>query len=182
MMYKDEFKLATERTKAFGLTHPDILYTDKTILTPEFMNVFRTLFTEHIGYPSVSEIVGQCLLLHFVLQKPLSEAVGSTCALTIGHIEDNERFRFHQTESDLFNIMTEGIKGSSLNVHAWLTLPSMEIIDVSFLTSYAVVNQLNDGIGAVIARHPDQLENGLKYHPMIIGDEFLRKSGALVEF
>lgn len=181
-MYKKEFKLAIERTQAFGLDFPEFAYSDDKLLTSEFLSSFSTLFTRCIGQPNVDELVCQCLLVHFLLQKPLSELVGATCVLTIGYIEDNNRLRFYQSEDDLFKMMKEGVKSSSLNIHAWLTLPSMEIIDVSFLTSYAVINNITEGLGAVIAQHPDNMSDGLKYHPMLIGDEFLRKSGALIEF
>jgi hypothetical protein len=81
----------------------------------------------------------------------------------------------------LRNLLKSGIENYSLSLHAWLTLPSMEIIDFSLPTSYAVVNGYRAERGGVIANHADKLSGGMQYHPMLIGEEFLIKIGAMVE-
>ncbi|EMK3363201.1 hypothetical protein V8061_001035 [Vibrio parahaemolyticus] len=181
-MYKKEFEEAVERTRRFNLICPNVTYQDARLLTPELMSGFAQAFQKHIGQPSIEEVVAQCLSFHFKLKEPMSELVGVPCQFTIGYVETRERLMFHQTEDDLLNILNTGISGPSLNIHAWLTLPTMEIIDLSLPTSYAVVNNIKDGIGRVIAQHPDELVDGMKYHPMLIGEDFLRKSGAMIEF
>lgn len=57
----------------------------------------------------------------------------------------------------------------------------MEIVDVSLPTSYAVLNNIKEGIGSIIASHADELKGGMKYRPMIIGSDYLRKIGALID-
>ncbi|MDO6761910.1 hypothetical protein [Agarivorans sp. 1_MG-2023] len=181
-MYKQEFKNAVERTKGFGLNCPIVRFQEGRLLTPELMGGFAKAFQEHIGEPDVEDVVAQCLSFHFRLLEPMSNIVGMPCQFTIGYVETNERLMFHQTEESLLNILENGIKGSTLNIHAWLTLPTMEIIDLSLPTSYAVINNHKEGIGGVIAQHPDELTGGMKYHPMLIGEDFLIKSGAMIGF
>ena len=89
---------------------------------------------------------------------------------------------FHQSEEDLERLLQNGISGNSLSIHAWLTLPTMEILDFSLPTSFAIMHGNEEEIGGLIARHADSLTGGLKYHPMLVGEDFLRKSGGLIEF
>ena len=181
-MYKNEFESAVERTKNFGLKCPDVSYQEGRLLTPDLMSGFAQAFQKHIGEPSVEDVVAQCLSFHFALLEPMSKIIGMPCQFTIGYVETVDRLMFHQTEDDLLNILNNGVSEPSLNIHAWLTLPTMEIIDLSLPTSYAVLNNHKDGIGGVIAKHPDELTGGMKYHPMLVGEDFLRKSGAMIEF
>lgn len=181
-MYKKEFEGAVERTKSFGLNCPSVSYQDGRLLTPELMSGFTQAFQKNIGEPSVEDVVAQCLSFHFRLLEPMSKIVGMPCQFTIGYVETSERLMFHQTEDDLLNILNNGINEPTLNIHAWLTLPTMEIIDLSLPTSYAVINNHKDGIGGVIAQHPDELTDGMKYHPMLVGEDFLIKSGAITGF
>lgn len=84
---------------------------------------------------------------------------------------------YYQTEDSLTRILSEGLDVSSANLHAWLTLPSMEIIDMIFPTSYGVINNKKPSeLGGVIIKHASELTGGMSYHPMIIGTEFLEKS------
>ena len=66
-------------------------------------------------------------------------------------------------------------------MYAWLTLPSLEVIDVALVTSLAVLNGWDEGHGAVLAKHADEV-TGMAYKPMLIGPDFLRKTGLMVEW
>ncbi|HCB1767018.1 TPA: hypothetical protein MYP38_004857 [Citrobacter braakii] len=57
----------------------------------------------------------------------------------------------------------------------------MEVIDVALATTIAVVQKLPQGHGAVLAKHADELR-GMAYKPMLVGPDFLRKSGLLIEW
>lgn len=181
-MYQERFKEAVTRTKKFNLNCPEVSYSNDIFFSDEKMSKFPYVLRDAVGEISTKEVVAQCLSIHHKLRGYIAKIFNTDCYFTIGYVETSERFMFHQTEESLLNILKNGINGASLEIHAWLTLPSMEILDLSLPTSYAVANDLREGIGGVIAEHPDNLKKGLKYHPMLIGDDFLRKSGGLVEF
>jgi hypothetical protein len=146
------------------------------------MQNFPHLLRNTVGEIGVEEVVAQCLSIHYRLAYAVEGLLDTPCYFTIGYVETSKRLMFHQTEEDLQRILANGISGPNLNIHAWLTLPTMEIMDFSLPTSYAILNETEEGIGGLIATHADSLTGGLKYHPMLVGDDFLRKVGALVEF
>jgi len=180
-MYKSEFEKAVERTREFNLSCPEVVFGSGTLLTQEKMEKFPYIFRETVGEISLNEIVAECLSIHHRLSDVIEKLFRVPCYFTIGHVETKEQVMFHQSEDDLKYIIKNGINGSDVNVHAWLTLPTMEILDFSLPSSYAICNGLKEGIGGLIADHPDNLVGGVKYHPMLVGDDFLRKSGGLVD-
>ncbi|KZY66774.1 MULTISPECIES: hypothetical protein [unclassified Oleiphilus] len=181
-MYKSEFEKAVLRTKEFNLICPEIIFSEGVLLTHEKMQKFPYVLRDTVGEIGVEEVVAQCLSIHYRLADVIAELFDTACYFTIGYVETVERLMFHQSEQDLKTVLQSGVNGSSLNIHAWLTLPTMEIMDFSLPTSYAILNKKEEGIGGLIATHADTLTGGMKYHPMLVGEDFLRKSGGLVEF
>ena len=58
----------------------------------------------------------------------------------------------------------------------------MEIIDTTFQTTLGKILNKPEMIGGIITGHPTELSNRkLQYHPQIIGAEYLRKVGVLIE-
>ncbi len=181
-MYKLEFEEAAQRTLKFNLNCPEIEYLPGKFITRESMEKLPYAIRDAVGEIGVEEIVAQCLSIHHRLSNVIADIFSTKCYFTIGYVETPERLMFHQSENSLKDILTKGINGSSLDIHAWLTLPTMEIMDFSLPTSYAIINDMKEGVGGLIANHADALTGGMKYHPMLIGDDFLRKIGGLLEF
>lgn len=63
-----------------------------------------------------------------------------------------------------------------MNFHAWLTLPSMEIIDLTLATTYAVNSGTDDGLRTAMLGPPESFLP-LAYKPMLVGVGFLDKVG-----
>jgi hypothetical protein len=180
--YSAELLEAQERTIRLGLSCPEIPPTCGRLLTPEKHEQFPYAVRDAVGELGVEAVVAQCLSLHWHLKEPLEKFFGVPILYTIGYVHTPPSYMFKQTEADLQRLLQNGINTPQLNIHAWLTLPSAEIIDMSLPTSVAVLNQMKEGRGSVLAAHADELKHGLRYHPMLLGDAFLRKIGALVEF
>ncbi|MDA5492291.1 hypothetical protein PGS50_03360 [Yersinia intermedia] len=79
-------------------------------------------------------------------------------------------------------LIKSGISKPQLNIHAWLTLPTCEILDFTLPTTYAVTNKTKEGYGEVLAGHADHLLKNVRYRPMLLGEDYLRRIGALLEF
>jgi len=173
---------ATDRTKRLGLKCPDVQLSDERFLTKERMERFPQDLQKVVGEISIEEVVAQCLYIHHKLQEPVSNILGTPTYFTIGYVETAKDTLFYHDENSFKEMLHTGLPSRSLNIHAWLTLPSMEVFDFSLPTSYAIINEIEEGIGGLIAAHADALKHGMKYHPMLVGKDFLRRIGALVEF
>jgi len=182
VMYLNEFAVAADRTKRLGLNCPNIEVSNERFLSEEKMDQFPSALRDAVGEIGVEEVIAQCLSIHHRLLNPVSAILGVPAYYTIGFVETSAGLLFEQDEENLRTILESGFPSLKLKIHAWLSLPSMEILDFSLPTSYAVVNNMEEGIGGLILAHADELKHGMKYHPMLIGDDFLRKTGALIEF
>ncbi|EMX4958083.1 TPA: hypothetical protein QHC21_002963 [Raoultella planticola] len=66
-----------------------------------------------------------------------------------------------------------------MDIHAWLTLPSYEIIDLTLSTTFAINNNQPENAGIFIAKKADDV-TGLIYRPMLVGDEYLKQIGVKI--
>jgi hypothetical protein len=178
-MYKSEFFNAVERAKQFGLNVPEITEMESRLLSDEAQAELPLIIHNTLGVLEEEEILLQCLLLNLRLKKVFSDYFKSSVYYTIGYIEIDDAPMFKQTEESLRKMLENGIEGPSINLHAWLTLPSMEILDFSISTSYGRVNGIKEMMGKALAMHPDELTGGMKYRPMLVGEEFLLQTGAM---
>lgn len=179
-MYETQFKEALERTQNFGLPIPAKLPSNQNrLLNEKIQRELPFVIRDELGVLDEDEIVLQCLLLNIRLKSVFSKYFKCPVFYTIGYVGIDDHFMFKQTEDSLLSMLKNGIAGPSVSLHAWLTLPSMEILDFSFSTSYGRVNGIKEMMGAALALHPNELTGGMSYHPMIVGEDFLHKIGAM---
>ena len=180
-MYLDEFKEAIKRSHKFELTVPKIDFTEKGLLTEKVNSEIPHLLLEKIGKINPEKVFAQCFAFHHFTQNIFEEYFNVPITYTIGWVYEPPNSYFKKTEEQLFQMLKSGPESMQINLHAWLTLPSMEIIDLTLPTTVAVARGQVDSFGGAISGHPDQFTGGLKYHPMLVGDDFLRKIGVLID-
>lgn len=179
-MYETKFKEALARTRKFGLSLPDVVSSGQNrFLSEKTQNELPFIIRDNLGILDEDEIVLQCLLLNIRLKNVFSKYFNCPIYYTIGYVGIDGHYMYKQTEESLFSMLENGAEGPSVSLHAWLTLPSMEILDFSIATSYGRVNGIKDMMGAALALHPSELTGGMSYHPMIVGEDFLLKIGAM---
>ena len=178
-MYKSEFLDAAKRSKRLGLSVPEISAIDSRLLNDKAQSDLPFIIHDALGMLEEEEIVLQCLLLNLRLKNIFSSYFKSPVFYTIGYIERDDSAMFKQSEETLRKMLENGIEGPSISLHAWLTLPSMEILDFSISTSYGRVNGIKEMMGKALAMHPNELTGGMKYRPLLVGQEFLLKTGAM---
>lgn len=178
-MYKTEFKEAELRTKRLELLSPPTIFTEKRYLTKKAASELHYYIRDKIGTLTEDDMANQCLSLHVRLKPIISEYFNCPVYLTIGYVEFDGDDMYKQNEDSLRMMIENGISGKSVDLHAWLTLPSMEILDFSLATSYGKRHGKHEMIGNVMAVHTNQLPAGLKYKPMLIGKDFLIRTGAM---
>lgn len=182
MSYIQEWSEATARTNRVGLTvphyhvKPEIRY-----LTDERVKEFPYVVRECLGELDFEDVVAQCISIHYRLLPVIEQWLQCSVIYTLGWIDDGtDKGMFKFDDAFIVDKLKNGCLGGSVSIHAWLTLPSMEVIDVSIATSPSVLNNIPEGRGGVIAQHADVLK-GMTYKPMLVGMDFLIKAG-LIEF
>ncbi|MFV2854610.1 hypothetical protein ACNIZ2_28230, partial [Escherichia coli] len=82
---------------------------------------------------------------------------------TLGWIDDGTpkgMFRFD--EDFITDTLKNGYTGDTVNLHAWLTLPSMEIIDITLSTTISMLQGHKNQLGGVIIKRADDIK-GFSY-------------------
>lgn len=176
-MYKDEFTDAAKRTTRLGLICPAIETDHKPYLVGKGNKDFQMVMQGIFSKVTKDYLVAKCFEFHTSQKETIENIFNTQCYFTLGYIECPGQNFFYQTE-DTLNGMLKNKVTDSVSLHAWLTLPSMEIIDLTFFTSYAVRNKLPEGIGMINCKHGD-INDGTLYHPLLIGNDFLIKIGAI---
>lgn len=181
--YAAEWAAAVERTKRFDLDVPSHeVQSSHLYLTDARQAEFPYVVQRGLGELDTSDVVAQCMAIHYRLAPVIQEWLGCPVLYTIGWIDDDtETGMFKFDDPFIEEKLKNGHVGGTVNLHAWLTLPSMEVIDVALATTIAVLKKIPDGYGRVLARPADGL-NGMAYKPMLVGSDFLRKTGLLREW
>ncbi len=174
--YISEFKSAINRTNKLGLKVPNITFCDKEYLNNSNIQIIQKLLYQLNLKPD--ELLNKCFRIHGDLKEPLELLFKSEIYFTIGYVNIYESEHFKISEGDIINLL-ENKASSSLCAHAWLTLPSMEVVDFTFATTYLMLSNEFNGEMHVLAKHADSFVQGMKYHPMLVGTDFLFKIGAV---
>ncbi|MHB8390050.1 MAG: hypothetical protein ACYDBH_10765 [Acidobacteriaceae bacterium] len=130
--------------------------------------------------PRLDALAGQCLGVHWSFQKCIGNIVGVDPVLTVGGVEQDDGhspFKFSREQFDDWS--NNGVQQLfNLKIHAWLTLPSLEIIDMTFVASLFAAK------GAKTWPYPQhepffaqswQNFKGITYKPVAAGADILDK-------
>jgi hypothetical protein len=179
--YFDEWSSAVKRTKDFGLAVPDHeIVVDKIWLDAKAYAEFPYAVLDVIGELSLEEISLQCISIHYRLMPVIQRWLGCQVTYTVGWVDDETpKGIYHFDEKFIKDTLENGHPTNQVRLHTWLTLPSLEVIDVSLPTSMGVVQKKTELLGGVIAQKADALI-GMKYKPMLVGDDYIFKTKLLM--
>lgn len=180
--YAWEWSAAIERSERFDLPVPaHQAQPDKRYLTAERIAEFPGVVRQGLGDVGAPDVMAQCLAMNHRLLPVMAEWLGCPVLYTLGWIDDgSERGMFKFDDAFIADKLRAGIAPGTVNIHAWLTLPSMEIIDVTVATTMAIAKGKPEQGGGVIMGHADGFR-GFAYRPMLVGADFLRRTGILIE-
>jgi hypothetical protein len=182
MNYEGEFKSACERSIEWGLKTPDVKFSPKPILSGIKGARCLQLIQDISSRYKPKEISQQCFWYMLSIKEILQETLSSHLYYTLGYVQYNGKPVFYTTEDELKQRMRVPVlPGAALNLHAWLTTPNMEIIDLTFGTTYGVVNNNPDVIGCCFFQHYTDFDENMIFHPQLVGDDYLKQIGALLE-
>ena len=181
--YLDAFIRAKHRTQAYSLTLPEIETDEsKRYITQEFLDEFPHLVLKNTRIRQLSDLSAQCLAVNLILREIIAARLECPVYYTIGWINDGTEKGLFKFDDPLIEAALSGkmTMAGEVNIHAWLTLPSMEVIDPTISTTIALANKIDDGLGKVFAGRADSTKD-FSFEPMLIGEDLLRRSGGLVD-
>jgi hypothetical protein len=158
--YRALFEEAVERTAELGLPKPEIVYTDNTYWTPVAVGGFDAFIREERkelladGLDGLSE---RRVQIHVGLLEPLQEFLSCKAYLTVGSVTRSKNEWYALSEKDVRRWLKEGPYGDDLNLHVWLTLDSLEILDMTFLPAIVGVGERSEFSRRTVATNPDTL-------------------------
>lgn len=183
MNYANEFAVAIHRSRKFNLVTPDFTpQLEKRWLDEKAMHEFPYVIQKEIPSITVDDISLQCMSLHLRALTVIEDWLKCPVTYTIGWVSIDDGSNLFKFDEEFITDKLSAPKGfinGSVNIHAWLTLPSMEILDMSLPTSFAVLKNKPEGLGAVLAKHADSII-GFSYRPMLVGEDFLFKTGMAI--
>ncbi|MBU2840267.1 hypothetical protein HF670_11990 [Acidithiobacillus thiooxidans] len=185
MSYESDFQNAIRFSKEIGFEIPSIETTNKKYLdNPKIQASLHNVMIDILGTPpEIDNLSSKCVGIHAALINKVANIIGSEPILTFGCVtSDNGDKWFSVSENEISRWLSTGVESPhSLKLHAWLTLPSMEIVDFTFLPTYAHVQYMKDADRSsdnlefgVIAKHPDNL-TGMVFKPVAIGNDMPEK-------
>jgi hypothetical protein len=191
-VYQKHLQDAIERTKALGLAVEDF-HIDKhafpfvhPIVNEARIKQMNELLYERVYHLPIDEVAFHCSVHSIVLQKEIEKLLRTETLLTSGYFEFRGKTAFHHSIDQLNDWVKQKASFSKREIHVWLTLPSLEVIDITALASLLKVNDkiLGVDLGHVnyqncIIGRPDDLEgdHSIIHKPQFVGFDFLRAVG-----
>ncbi|OIQ81454.1 hypothetical protein GALL_367830 [mine drainage metagenome] len=146
-----------------------------TKATPFLGDAHEVLFVEELlrlvgAPPPLGLVAGRCLPIHAALRPQVAMLTAADPVLTIGAVETTAGSTWHScSREDVDEWLARGHPDPDrIKFHAWLTLPSMEIIDFTMMASLCAAGIIPHG--GVIAREARAVQ-GFKYLPVAVGND-----------
>lgn len=187
--YRDLFELAVERTAELGLPAVDVEYVDARHFSPGRLKDFGSFVAEEFVPALTGGLSATCIMVHSGLVGAVEEFFKCRAYFTVEPVITPKGEMYPLSAAQVRRWMTEKVDARDVELHAWITLDSMEILDMTFLPTIAEVSGRPE-VARPIATHPDPLPraqpqgtdpatlpNGLRYSPFVVGQAFLERLG-----
>lgn len=180
--YQSQFDAANEFIVSLGLSRVQLPVVEGELVTPEYgQKVGKRIQDAGIG--SFKHSAAQCLKWSHALRPLVEEAIGHPVVLTVGQLYYQGKAVFNPTREDFAKWHRHGFQIDDFrnrlgfNLHAWYTLPTMEVLDLTLCSSIAAVQKEPDPgmVGMIIGGWPDMMAPTHRYVPMAVGDEYVEQ-------
>ena len=154
--YARAMERAIALTRELGCGGAAIFDACPPMVTPVFSEIIRDWARLNICTRPDEHIAGMCMQITHELVEFLQGA-GIDAIYTLGWMSYRDHAVYHFDGDEVRRWMREGIPDRhKVDVHAWATLPSAEIIDPSWLSTVGIVQNKRELIGAVIIADPGE--------------------------
>jgi len=181
MSYYKEFINAVKQTETWGLNPGDIILdkSKKYLNENSASELLEMLECNYYGLEESAML--DCTNVSANMLELVENKFNTDAYLTTGNLLHGNVMSYECTLDYLKNMLSEGQKpGRKLKVHMWITLSSGEIIDFTFFRNMAINFSSYEPYKNLIVTEPILNVYKLTYIPMIVGDDFYRKTGNLV--
>lgn len=173
--YQEAFAQAAKYTKKLGFDVRFDSFIDKKVLNDE--KIIQKV-CELSGIRDFSISAGQCLKWCHFFQPYFEEVLEHKVLLTVGQLWKSDKPVFNPSFDDFEIWLNKGIQlidiNKGMNLHAWLTIETGEIIELTLPSSLAKVNSnYHELLGAIFFCDSKTFYDNHKYFPMIIGNEIV---------
>jgi len=182
MSYGSLFTEAIERTERLGLGHIPFTPHGDRLLSPGAIDALGEVVRARLKGIKPELWTENCFAIHNSVAQAATGVLGVPAYLTIGDVRSEGKWLCDADEGKIAELLKIGVQhGGVVRLHAWITLPSMEVMDLTLPTSIGLQENIPDLVGSAIVKHVDDLTGGVSYRPLVVGNEFLRRIGALLE-
>lgn len=178
--YESNFKDAIAFARALGLPVTDLPKVAGELVNSE--NGQKVMgHIQEAGITSFKRSAMQCVKWNHALRPLVEEALGCRVVLTLGRLFYRGQSVFNPSVDDLAKWYRQGFQVEDFagrvgfNLHAWYTLPTMEVLDLTLCSSIAAVKNSPDLEGMVIGGWPDDMAETHGYVPLVVGDEYIEE-------
>lgn len=172
---------ALETSKKWGLDTPKFTLSSQPLITQESTARFEEACQKILGSIPPETISQQCFMINNAIKDNLEEVFQSPLYFTLGYVEHHQKPVFYTPIGELKHLLKTGFTGGAMNLHAWLTTPNYEIIDLTFSTTFGVVRNDPTLYGRIAFQHHSKFNDAMIHHPQLVGDDFLKQIGALID-
>lgn len=174
--YKTAFEGALGRTKKYGLIVSEIPFLEGRLMNPTILYELTLAVRGFFKSLTLEDLKTKQLHIHRELHEIAEETFESPAFFTMGWVQFCSHHYFRFDEEEISKILNPGAKTQEKpKLHAWLTFPTMEILDFSINTILAAELNRPEVEGKTIAAHPSSFGENLQFHPMLVGDDLLNK-------
>lgn len=189
--YVERFREAKERTLSWGIAEAVPNETEKKFLSGTVIKKVETWAKKEFRHIPHEAFVGQCMSMTDIAKRDLEHLLDLPLTYTLGCVDLGKGIVFHTPIDELKRIYENRRYDSrGIELHAWLTLPSMEIIDLTLLTTVGCVVGGRQYLGEIIFADPSKrlvvqghpIISEITYYPQVLGLKCLEDIGLVLNF
>lgn len=179
--YESEFNQALKLAHKWRLATPKFTPSSQPFINKESSAKFNEIIQKILGPIPPEHISQQCFIINALVKEDLEDVFKTPLYYTLGYVSCNKRPMFFTPINELHQLLKHGFKGGAINLHAWLTTPHYEIIDLTCSTTVGFARNDPQLYGRIALQHHSQFNEGMIHHPQLVGEDFLREINALIE-
>lgn len=180
--YEAAFVAAQARSILWGLRPPSMEVLPVKYASPSAISAVLWELHRSVGHLSEEVVAAQRFGVTAAVRMALEGALRVPLTYTLGYVCQNGQRLCHTPIQQLEQMLRLSEEPRAhVRLHAWLTLPSHEVIDVSFWALYPELSCAEEREMRSLFMHPDQMP-GRAYCPQWAGDQFVRQIGILKEY
>lgn len=180
--YCAAFQSAIEKAKSFNLATPEIDFQHSKLLTERDRSLISAEAVKLCDGKDIQQYKASCVTTHWDLWDHfIRDEIDSNAILTAGYIQNTERenaFAYRFSDAEIKRWLAQDVRWvGSDNIHVWITLSSLEIIDITAPATISLAEQkvVTPFSFPVVAADPRTEPFHTRWHPVIASNEFVRR-------